>query len=132
MSVARATNAITMLKSRSRASICLSRLNLNMNCRWRLRHFVDNQPALRAIVKGSSKQVDLNSLVGSVWYTCANRLASYWGQYVRSKSNLADGPSRRDYRLVKQLGAQEVPFEYGKLYDAAEKWLSHPLEATLV
>ena len=61
-----------------------------------VRHFVDNQPALNAIIRGSSKQDDLNSLVGSVWYGCASMLQSYWGQYVRSKANLSDGPSRQE------------------------------------
>ena len=97
-----------------------------------LRHFVDNKPALQSIVKGSSKQGDLNGLVGALWYACAGRLQSYWGQYVRSKANLADGPSREEYTLVRQLGAQRVEFEFDRLRQAADEWWSYPLQDTLV
>ena len=97
-----------------------------------VRHFVDNQPALNSIIRGSSKQDDLNSLVGSVWYGCASKLQSYWGQYVRSKTNIADGPSRQEFQLMKQLGVVRIPFEVDRLCTAADEWMCHPSEETLV
>ena len=97
-----------------------------------VRHFVDSQPALNALVKGSSKRGDLNCLVGSVWYECADKLKSYWGAYVRSKANVADGPSRQEFHCMKQLGARRVPFCVDRLYQAAEVWMYHPSEMAMV
>ena len=97
-----------------------------------VRHFVDNQPALNAIIRGSSKQDDLNSLVGSVWYGCASKLQSYWGQYVRSKANLSDGPSRQEFQLMRQLNIVRIPFCVDKLRTAAESWMCLPCEDVLV
>ena len=97
-----------------------------------VRHFVDNQPALNAIIRGGSKQDDLNSLVGSVWYGCASRLQSYWGQYVRSKANISDGPSRQEFQLMRQLGVVRIPFKVEKLSIAVESWMCLPCEETLV
>ena len=87
-----------------------------------LRHFIDSKPALGCILKGSSPQIDLNCLAGYVWYLAGSRMRSYWGQYVPSKCNLADAPSRGDAGLMKQLRAEQVQCDVAQLSGAAE-WL---------
>ena len=87
-----------------------------------LRHFVDSKPALGCILKGSSPQFDLNCLAGYVWYVAGSRMRSYWGQYVRSKCNLADAPSRGDVGVMKQLRAEQIHCDVAQLSEAAA-WL---------
>ena len=72
------------------------------------RHFVDSNPALGCILKGSSPQEDLNLLAGLVSYLAGSRMRAYWGQYVRSTCNLADKPSRGDYQQMIRLGATSL------------------------
>ena len=38
-----------------------------------------------------------------------------WVEYVRSKANLADEPSRGEFSTLVRLGAVEVPFVVPKL-----------------
>ena len=91
-----------------------------------LQHYIDSQPALNAIVKGSSRQEDLNALVGALWYEGARRMYAYWATYVRSAANIADGPSRGRIHEMTQLGARQVPFRYERLSYAVEEWLKSP------
>jgi hypothetical protein len=74
----------------------------------RLLHFIDATSALNIILKGASRQSDMNSLVGFLWYTLCERRASYWARHVGSAQNLADGPSRGNFQLMTVLSAQEV------------------------
>ena len=97
-----------------------------------VRHFVDSTPALACVVKGSSRQWDLNLLTGLLWFSNAARMRLYWGQYVRSASNLADGPSRHDFALMKRLDARRLQFDCSMLCPAAEEWLSRPKADVLV
>ena len=97
-----------------------------------VRHFVDSTPALSCVIKGSSRQWDLNLLNGLLWFSNAARMRLYWGQYVRSVSNLADGPSRSDFALMPRLGACRLPFDCSELCPAAEQWLSRPRPSALV
>ena len=75
---------------------------------------------------GYSKQEDLNSLVGMLWYTAAHRSVGYYCEWVQSDANLADGPSRRNYQLVRQLGAEVVYLDTSRFIEAAENWELHP------
>ena len=87
-----------------------------------VRHFIDNRPARSCLVKGSSKQVDLNDISGLVWYTAAHRTHSYWSQWVCSTANLADKPSRQDLSVMKQLRGTEVEMNFSLYLAAAESW----------
>ena len=60
------------------------------------------------VLKGASRQTDLNTLVGALRYRLCERQATYWARYVPSALNLADGPSRGEFGLMKALTAQEV------------------------
>ena len=95
-------------------------------------HNVDNEPALGGIIKGCSKQPDLNNLIGALWFQAAHKVRQYFGRYVPSKSNLADGPSRRCYQLMKQLGARRITFDFGELVYAAESWFERPCQDALM
>ena len=97
-----------------------------------LTHFVDNQPALKAIIKGSSKQPDLNGIIGGLWYEAGSRLQNYWGTYVPSKSNLADAHSRQYVHLMKQLHARRVEFDFDTLVTVVESWITLPARMALV
>lgn len=59
-------------------------------------------------------------------------LESYWSHYVRSKDNLADGPSRGDYELMKQLGAERVELDFSRMSDLAEQWFQTPRAEALM
>ena len=88
-----------------------------------IRHFIDSKPALGCILKGSSPQIDLNCLSGYAWFAAGSRMRAYWGQYVPSKANLADAPSRGDMSLMNQLNAIRIPCDFARLNRAAE-WLT--------
>ena len=60
----------------------------------RLVHFIDAEAALKIVVKGASRQSDLNSLVEYLWLALSRRQVTYWARHVSSEANLADGPSR--------------------------------------
>ena len=85
-----------------------------------IRHFIDSKPALGCILKGSSPQIDLNCLSGYVWFAAGSRMRAYWGQYVPSKANLADAPSRGDLSMMNQLSAIRVPCDFTRFKGAAE------------
>ena len=99
---------------------------------WEFGIFVDSTPALACVIKGSSRQWDLNLLTGLLWFSNAARMRMYWGQYGRSASKLADGPSRGNFELMKQLQAIRIPCRFGELCPAAGRWLLKPQGARLV
>ena len=68
-------------------------------------HFVDNDSATSCLVKGYSPKEDSCKLVGDYWLRAAARRMNVYIDRVESKSNIADGPSRWDFKLLEQLGA---------------------------
>ena len=88
-----------------------------------IRHFVDSKPARGIVVKGCSKQADLNSITGMLWYMAGKSLQDYWCDYVPSKLNLADDPSRRRFAVMKQLGFKLIDLDFECFAEAAETWL---------
>ena len=56
--------------------------------------FVDSNPALGALLRGTSRQVDWNCLVTSIWFAAADRGDVLCPFRVPSAQNLADAPSR--------------------------------------
>ena len=97
-----------------------------------VRHFVDNTAARSIIIKGSSKQVDLNDMVGMVWYTAAHRVKTYYNQWVCSESNLADKPSRQDTSVMKQLQGRVVEYRFNDFLCAVDGWSLKPHKAALI
>ena len=66
--------------------------------------FIDNDSAAASLVKGYSPQHDSASIVGEFWLLAASLRSHVYIDRVESKSNIADGPSRNDFTLVKSLG----------------------------
>ena len=97
-----------------------------------VRHFIDNKPARSSLVAGHSKQSDLNELVGMVWHTAAHRSLAYWSDWVQSKANLADAPSRGDCQQLMQLGGSEITLNFKGFIQAADSWRINPTAASLM
>ena len=89
-------------------------------------HWIDNQGAIAALVKGYSRAPDsVQILHAFVVFTMALGLA-IWFEYVPSAANIADLPSRLDFVLLQSMGAVEVPFIFPPFpaWDApASVWL---------
>ena len=71
-------------------------------------HFVDNDSATACLVKGYSPKVDSCALVGDYWLQVATMALEVYIDRVESKSNVADGPSRMDFSLMKSLRGKWV------------------------
>lgn len=84
-------------------------------------HCADNKGANGAAVKGFSGAADLAVIVSFTrarWHAID---VDPWLEYVRSKSNIADDPSRRDLSLLLAMGASRVSFDVPEgLLDALE------------
>lgn len=77
-------------------------------------HFIDNDGAASSLVRGYSPAVDSAQLVAEYWLHSAQARAFVYIDRVESKSNLADGPSRLDFTLMRSLHAtfyEPVPVE---------------------
>ena len=69
-------------------------------------HFVDNTVALSSLIHGYSSREDM-ALITNVFHLQAAALrVSIYLEYVPSKANIADLPSRSEYTLLRSMGAQ--------------------------
>ena len=96
-----------------------------------IRHYIDNVSAKQCVVKGYCKKPDINELVGMLWNTASHRALSYYADWVPSAANLADAPSRKDCRLLKQLGSEEIQLDFTQFSKAAERWRACIKQGTL-
>jgi hypothetical protein len=69
-------------------------------------HFVDNTSAIYATIKGYSPSRDSARLVHLIHSVLAALGTTVWFEYVPSKLNIADAPSRGDFDLLVGLGAR--------------------------
>ena len=69
---------------------------------------IDNTCALHMAIKGGSKCSDANELLHSMWLIIATHSMHIRFEYVESKKNMADGPSRGSLDIVRSAGAEEV------------------------
>ena len=74
--------------------------------------FIDNTTALACLVKGYARQPDAVSIVGAVWRWLLDHVAEAYFEYVPSKCNIADGPSRGSWQLMAALRAQRVETDW--------------------
>ena len=81
----------------------------------RVRFFVDNASALALILKGSARRPDLNEIVATIWPRCADLNLEVEWQWVPSKSNIADGPSRQEFSQTEKLGAEQITMAWPEL-----------------
>ena len=72
--------------------------------------FVDNKTALGTLVRGSSRQVDWNALIGDLWLRVARTSTLLSSFYVPSHLNVADAPTRPKEKGAALQAMQEVGF----------------------
>ena len=73
-------------------------------------HWIDNTGALAALIKGYAKAADLAKIVHAFAATNIGLQCEPWFEYVRSKANIADFPSRGDFAMLARLKAIRVEF----------------------
>ena len=92
----------------------------------RVIHYIDNTSALAGLTKGYSSRVDSAFIVHSFHGYNAGLQAVVWFEWVASKANVADGPSRGDSQYVKEvLGATIVKSKLPPLHSwraPSEEW----------
>ena len=67
-------------------------------------HWIDNESAVYALVKGYSSAPDSPRVV-NLFQGCVAQLAvTPWVEYVQSSDNIADLPSRGEFELLRTLG----------------------------
>ena len=88
--------------------------------------FVDNKAAVACLVRGCSRQPDLNVLTGALSARLAIDAVGMCVRYVPSKLNLADAPSRNDTSELWALGAREVPAVMPAWDLHSDAWLPWP------
>ena len=74
----------------------------------RVLHFIDNQGALANCISCSSKDDDCAWMVHRLAISTARMACAPWFDYVRSKANIADLPSRWDFELLESMGSTWV------------------------
>ena len=75
----------------------------------RVFHYVDNTSAVMSLFKGYSKQSDSSRLVHIFAILQAHLRFDVWWEYVPSKANIGDMPSRLDWSLLRDLSARWIP-----------------------
>ena len=63
--------------------------------------YIDSQAVEYMLMRASSRSEDLNRLVCCFWRMASRLKLTVWVAGVRSESNIADAPSRRDWSLPK-------------------------------
>ena len=90
----------------------------------RVLHFIDNTVTLSALVHGYAGKEDMATMVNAYHAMCASMAARVYFDYVPSKANLADLPSRGDYLIPTMLGATR-----GRMEVPTNRQLRRPLHA---
>ena len=71
--------------------------------------YVDNEGVRYALISGTSRCKEIAPLVARMWHQAAQ---SRWGllfRRVESKANVADGPTRDDFKYLEALQAKWWP-----------------------
>ena len=71
-----------------------------------VRVWTDNAGGEGALKKGAAKASDHNFLVHATWLLAAKNNVGLWINRVPTDDNIADEPSRCEYRLIEALGAK--------------------------
>ena len=96
----------------------------------RVHHFIDNTVALSALVHGYSGKPDLAKMVNAFFLQMAGLRASVYFDWVPSKANIADLPSRNDVAslLFELRGLRRAPGSRTSLVvPSVGQWMA-PLE----
>lgn len=75
----------------------------------RVVHWIDNTSAIAALCKGYSAAPDSARILQAFATLRMDIDCPIWFQWVPSKANIADLPSRREFGLLEELGSSKVP-----------------------
>ena len=79
----------------------------------KVHHWIDNTVALSALVHGYARRPDMAKMINAFHLQAAGLGVGAYFEYVPSKANIADLPSRGSYELLERLGGaleeMEVP-----------------------
>ena len=75
----------------------------------RVLHWIDNTSVISALTKGYSRAPDSVRILHVFKAYCLGLGVSIWFQWVPSKANIADLPSRNEFEMLRRFGAVEVP-----------------------
>ena len=92
----------------------------------RVVHFVDNTVAQSAVVHGYARTVDMADIANAFHLLAAGLRMAVYFDYVPSKANIADLPSRGEFGLPRALGAEVVRMRvpsHAMLTGPLVKWL---------
>ena len=81
--------------------------------------YIDNTPMLSALVNGYSSKGTMAMMANFCHTAFAWAHTDYWLEYVPSKANIADGPSRHVYGDVLALRGVEVTMTLPSAQDIA-------------
>ena len=70
-------------------------------------HWIDNTSALAALIKGYSRVPDSAQIVHAFHSLNLGLKCRVWFEYVNTKANIADEPSRGEFTLLNELGSTE-------------------------
>ena len=71
-------------------------------------HFIDNVGALRALVHGAYRAHAMGALACVYQLILAVAGCRFWGEFVESGANIADGPTRIGPALLTSLGGAAI------------------------
>ena len=92
----------------------------------RVVHFIDNTVAQSALVHGYASDVDMADISNGFHLLAAGLRMSAYFDYVPSKANIADLPSRGEFAVPRALGAEVVSMRvppHAMLTGPLERWL---------
>ena len=95
-------------------------------------HWIDNRGCIAALIKGYSTAPDNLNMLHAFSAFRLGRGLDIWFEWVASKANIADLPSRLEYTRLRALGSQEVPFIFPPFRawdEPVEEWLHAGLAA---
>ena len=83
---------------------------LSRELRWRrVVHYIDNSPALAALVKRSSSALDSLYMIHAFWALVSFLKIDVWFEFVYSEANIFDWLSRGDcVALIDELHAKSI------------------------
>ena len=88
-----------------------------------LRVWSDNTGAEGSLRKKGAERTDHNLLVHAAWLLAAQANVGLWIERVGTKDNVADDPSRQDFRLLQSAGAKYVRPELPEELWELEAWI---------
>ena len=75
-------------------------------------HFIDNTVALSGLVHGYARKLDLAHMINAFHLQIAALDANVYYEFVPSKCNVADLPSRDDFELLEEQGGRRTAMKF--------------------